>query len=121
MKTFLQRCIGKGNKDYATVKLVCKPLNRTSKMITMDIYFNPGVKLEAPIILKFNAYKKFRTEYRPFMIKLKEEICSQMASKTHVFYKMVNDEFPEFLATMGNMFDPCPFQVFIAEHTLSFD
>lgn len=121
MRAFLQRCIGKGNKDFGTIKLVCKTLNRTSKLFTLDINLHPGVKLEAPVILNFNAYKKFRTEYRPFMMKLKEEACSQIAAKTHIFYKMVNEELPEFLATMGNLFDPCPFQVFITEHTLSFD
>lgn len=75
--------------------------------------------MEAPIIVKVNTYKKFRTEYRPFMIKLKEEICSQLDKKTHIFYKMVDEELPGFLAAIGNILDPCPLTVWIKEYLCS--
>lgn len=61
--------------------------------------------------VQLNAYKKFTTLYRPFMIKLKDELCKQLLQRNHIFYQMASDG--GYLAPLGNMLDPCPLTVFV--------
>lgn len=55
----------------------------------------------------------FRTEYRPFMIKLDAELCKFLSDRDHPTFKLPVDQdglnwsSPQF----GNIFDPCPFHV----------
>lgn len=93
----------------------------------MDIYLREGVKLEAPIDVTFVmlftvvnvickrlfklqfeiiAYKKFRTEYRPHMLKLKVELCSILNRVEHPYFDLIWK-----LNIDGNFLQPCPISV----------
>lgn len=57
--------------------------------------------------IEFVAYKKFRTEYRPFMIRFKVDLCDFVKAKNHPYFRFienVNDG-------KNNMLDPCPYKV----------
>lgn len=60
------------------------------------------------------AYKKFATQYRPFMFKLKEEVCNLLSMKNHVLLQLYGTETAHF----GNLLDPCPIYV-IVKYVLS--
>ena len=49
----LQKSYGTCNKNFCNISVVARPVNRTSKWNSMDIYFHKGVKLEAPIDVIF--------------------------------------------------------------------
>lgn len=126
---------------------MCRPLNRTSKWNSLDIYFRPGLILEAPINviliklwpkivfkvglvalqLEVITYKKFRTVYRPNLIKFKTELCAQLNHTDHPFLRTLLN-----LKYAGNMNDLCPLRVRLEiswttrfnkhyQHTWSFD
>lgn len=65
--------------------------------------------------IELNAYKKFATVYRPFMIKIKEELCAQLAQKNHILFQLAGKS---LLETFGNIFDPCPFTVFVTARNI---
>lgn len=129
MITFIQKCTSKYNNKYGNISIGCRPLNRTSKLVSVDGYFH--VPLEAPIYvnnewrrrttefnhlknwfqMELNAYKKFTTVYRPFMIKIKEELCAHLLQRDHIFYQIIPKS---HLAAAGNLLDPCPIVVFLA-------
>ncbi|XP_037030999.1 uncharacterized protein LOC119070667 [Bradysia coprophila] len=82
-----------------------KPINRTTSITSMDIYFRPALELDAPLHVEFIANKKFTTQYRPFMVNLKYELCAALKFKNHPLYKIVFDNVNR---TESNMLDPCP-------------
>lgn len=53
MRINLQRCTGLCNKKYCNISHVCRPINRTSKIKSLDIYLHSGIKLEAPLYVSF--------------------------------------------------------------------
>lgn len=153
MLAFLQKVTTKYNKKFGNITSVCRPVNRTSKLVSVKISFHKGVVFEAPIDVnyylvstltasphstsgvwwtqvrgqyrdylnqqfvqvKVNAYKKFTTVYRPFMIKIKDELCKHLLQKDHAFYQLATDG--GYLGSMGNLLDPCPLTVFEWKHT----
>ncbi len=52
MKVTVQKCTSKCNKKYCNFKSVCRPHSPTSKLVSVDINFHPGITIEAPIIVK---------------------------------------------------------------------
>lgn len=58
--------------------------------------------------LEINTYKKFTTVYRPFMIKIKEELCELLLQKNHILFQMAENA---GIRLIGNLLDPCPFSV----------
>lgn len=63
--------------------------------------------------IQFSTYKLFRTEYRPFMIKLEAELCKYVADRDHPTFKLPrNDEGINWSSPeLGNLWDPCPYYV----------
>lgn len=49
MMAFLQKITTTNNKKFGNITTLCRPLNRTSKLLSVNIYFHKGVVLEAPI------------------------------------------------------------------------
>ena len=58
--------------------------------------------------IEINVYKKFATQYRPYMVKLKSELCAQLLLRNHPIIQLIEraDLWP-----LGNILDPCPFTV----------
>ncbi|KAJ6596056.1 hypothetical protein Bhyg_17959 [Pseudolycoriella hygida] len=105
VEAIYQRCSSFCNKKYCKINTSCRPVNRTSKLKRLDIYFNDGVKLIAPIYFEISTFKKFRTEYRPHMLRYKEEFCRTVLMKFNpvfAFFGAVN------MKIEGNLLDPCP-------------
>lgn len=46
--------------------------------------------------------------YRPLMYKVKENLCTQLSLRNHIFFKMTD---PAELDLFGNMLNPCPLSV----------
>lgn len=55
MRTFVQKCTSKCNEKYCNITSVCRPLNRTSKILSLDVYFHPNVILEAPLYVNYEG------------------------------------------------------------------
>lgn len=102
----------------------CRPLNRTSKLKTLNIVFHKGVILEAPLIVRIFfhklitsdrnklqieivASKKFRTEYRQFMLKIQAELCHELLMKNHPIFQL----FHNVTSVNGTLLNPCPISV----------
>lgn len=47
------------------------------------------------------------------MIKIKEEFCTQVVEKSHIMFQLT-DKTTEY--SLGNILDPCPISVFVAEN-----
>lgn len=126
MSIRLERCSSYCNPEYCNITTVCRPLNRTSKFVSMDIYMHPGVKIEAPIYVgfvhskfsikfclfqgdfmqvKIVTFMKFATVYRPHMLNLKTEVCKELSLRTHPLFQPWKDQFS------ANLLDPCPMTV----------
>jgi len=102
-------------------------VNRYSKLRAINLTINAGIILDAPLMvisffhcyyrvgsnvfdifsqIDIVAYKKFRTEYRPFMMKLQLEYCHEIAERSHPYFKLYDGILDE-----GTLFDPCPLKV----------
>lgn len=127
----MERCTGSCNKKYCK-KIIssCRPFNRTSKLVELEIYIHDNVTVEAPVFVSYelsfhsktsvSLMQKFQleiitfkkhttTEYRPLLIKMKVEICKQLLLKNHPlfgFFGIVGS-----YKVSGNLMDPCPFKV----------
>lgn len=56
--------------------------------------------------IEITTYKKFRTEYRPFMIKVKAELCHELSMKNHPNSQLFNGG-----KVNGTLMEPCPLSV----------
>lgn len=116
MNVYVQKYTSLCNHKYCNISTICRPINRTSKLVKIDIYFHPGVILKAPIYVEINAYKKFSTIYRPFMIKIKEELCTQLLLRNHILFKMAEPFILGELDATGNTLKPCPLSVCLTDN-----
>lgn len=57
---------------------------------------------------EFITNKKFRTAYRPFMIKLKAEVCEALSQRTHPVKILIGNLTD---SVHGNLLNPCPITV----------
>lgn len=53
-------------------------------------------------------YYKFRTEFRPYMIKMSQDFCALLNGSNPLFANMMG---VEYSGKYGNFHDPCPLYV----------
>lgn len=118
------------NKKYVEKILTPrKALNRTTSITSTDIQFKPNVVLDAPLYLIFYfiqtilterksslmslqiqlaMFRKFATQYKPFMVDYTFEVCEALILKTHPLYMVFHHKTNE---SESNFLNPCPKKV----------
>ncbi len=133
MLIVLKHSVCTGNAKYVEkITKPRKPINRTTSISSFDLILKPGVTLDSPIYvtkmtwitferiiyyefpciqIHVTTYKKFATQYKPVMVKIKAELCDTIKQMNHPLLKFLDYDDWYINETDSNLFNPCPFKV----------